>query len=216
MENKLIRKLLVKPGMTVWVENAPDAPEHIFGAFPADVRVTGTPDGFQGIFLFVKNSTELNAALAHIHPLLKKDTLFWIFYPKKDSGIETDLKMAKWDELAAYALTPCASAAVDKVWSGLRIKPIDAVKASGVGNDSIRQNEYGGYIDVANKQVSLPVDLAAALTTEAREFFNGLSYTNKKEYVLWVLTAKQEKTRQERIGKTLEKLLSGKKNPTEK
>lgn len=216
MENKLLQKLLVKSGMTIWVENAPDAPERIFGAFPSEVTTVQTPADFQGVLLFVKNSTELRASLARVHPLLKKDTLFWIFYPKKDSGIDTDLKMAKWDELKDYSLSPCASAAVNDVWTGLRIKPVDDVKLSGVGNDSIKQNEYGEYIDVTSKRVTLPGDLASALTTEAKEFFDSLSYSNRKEYVLWVLTAKQEKTRQERVAKTLEKLLSGKKNPTEK
>src|SRR5260221_562409 len=43
-----------------------------------------------------------------------------------------------------------------------------------------------------------------------------LSYSNKKEYLLWILTAKQEKTRNERLGKLTEKLVAGKKNPSEK
>jgi uncharacterized protein YdeI (YjbR/CyaY-like superfamily) len=47
-------------------------------------------------------------------------------------------------------------------------------------------------------------------------FYEELSYTNKKEYVLWILTAKQEKTRQDRITKMVQKLLEGMKNPTQK
>lgn len=51
---------------------------------------------------------------------------------------------------------------------------------------------------------------------ESVKFYEKLSYSNKKEYVSWVLTAKQEKTKQERITKMIEKLISGKKNPAEK
>jgi len=47
-------------------------------------------------------------------------------------------------------------------------------------------------------------------------FYQGLSYSNKKEYVAWILSAKQEKTRSERLIKMVEKLSEGKKNPSEK
>jgi uncharacterized protein YdeI (YjbR/CyaY-like superfamily) len=46
--------------------------------------------------------------------------------------------------------------------------------------------------------------------------YQQLSYSNKKEYLLWILTAKQEKTRDERLVKFIEKLIAGKKNPSEK
>ena len=48
------------------------------------------------------------------------------------------------------------------------------------------------------------------------EFNPALSFTNKKEYVVWILSAKQEKTRTDRLAKIVEKLLAKKKNPSEK
>jgi uncharacterized protein YdeI (YjbR/CyaY-like superfamily) len=64
----------------------------------------------------------------------------------------------------------------------------------------------------------LPADMAEALaqTPSAMAFYQGLSYSNKKEYVVWILSAKQEKTRGERLVKTIEKLSANKKNPAEK
>jgi uncharacterized protein YdeI (YjbR/CyaY-like superfamily) len=53
-------------------------------------------------------------------------------------------------------------------------------------------------------------------TPAAHQFYDSLSYSNRKEYVLWLLTAKQQKTREYRLVKTIEKLLAGKKNPAEK
>jgi uncharacterized protein YdeI (YjbR/CyaY-like superfamily) len=50
----------------------------------------------------------------------------------------------------------------------------------------------------------------------AMSFYQSLSYSNRKEYVLWILTAKQEKTLTERLTKMVEKLRAGKKNPSEK
>ena len=37
------------------------------------------------------------------------------------------------------------------------------------------------------------------LKTKASTWFESLSFTNKKEYIEWVITAKQEKTRTERV-----------------
>jgi uncharacterized protein YdeI (YjbR/CyaY-like superfamily) len=51
---------------------------------------------------------------------------------------------------------------------------------------------------------------------EAQEFFSSLSFTNQKEYVTWIEGAKKEETRQRRLETALEKLLAGKKNPSEK
>ena len=74
------------------------------------------------------------------------------------------------------------------------------------------------YIDVKNRIVRLPPELLSAIEPKPQvlAFFESLSFTNKKEYVTWVMTAKQEKTRQERISKTVEKLNIGKRNPAEK
>ncbi|RZJ71320.1 MAG: hypothetical protein EOO47_22965 [Flavobacterium sp.] len=92
------------------------------------------------------------------------------------------------------------------------------MKRSGLGNTEIAKSDYGNYIDVANKIITLPEDLESELKKEvsAFDFYQSLSYSNRKEYVLWVLSAKQEKTRLDRILKTVEKLAAGKKNPSEK
>ena len=48
---------------------------------------------------------------------------------------------------------------------------------------------------------------------KAEEFFNSLSFTNKKEYVEWIITAKREETKKERISGSVERLNKGWKNP---
>ncbi len=110
------------------------------------------------------------------------------------------------------------SAAVNEIWTAIRVKPADSRKKSGVGNAEIANNEYGNYIDVANKTVTLPTYLKEALSKQpsALAFYEQLAYSHRKEYVLWIITAKQEKTKQDRINKMIEKLLERKKNPAEK
>ncbi|MBK8086977.1 MAG: YdeI/OmpD-associated family protein [Chitinophagaceae bacterium] len=65
------------------------------------------------------------------------------------------------------------------------------------------------------KEVKLPVDLSSALKKNKKEaaYFETLSFTNKKEYIEWIVTAKQEKTREERVNGTIERLGKQWKNP---
>jgi uncharacterized protein YdeI (YjbR/CyaY-like superfamily) len=50
----------------------------------------------------------------------------------------------------------------------------------------------------------------------AASFFESLSFTNKREYVGWVIGAKRPETRSQRLDRTVEKLLARKSNPSEK
>jgi uncharacterized protein YdeI (YjbR/CyaY-like superfamily) len=78
-----------------------------------------------------------------------------------------------------------------------------------------KEREMFNYIDTQKKIVTLPDDLATVLkkNKKANEFFQTLSFTNKKEYVEWIVTAKREETRNERIKGTIERLEKGWKNP---
>jgi hypothetical protein len=218
--NILAKKLQIKPGKRWVFFNAPENYLVSLEPLPEGVIATYEPKGeMDGVQLFVRNSTELASSLKVIVPLLKADTILWITYPKKSSGIKSDLEMmSSWNEPAKYGLRGVAVAAVNETWTALRFRPDGQSKISDIGNDKIKQNEYAAYINVDHKVVTLPPDLKDILqqTPEALAFYQQLSYSNKKEYVLWILTAKQEKTRNERLVKLVEKLLAKKKNPAEK
>ncbi|MEP7277193.1 MAG: YdeI/OmpD-associated family protein [Bacteroidota bacterium] len=61
----------------------------------------------------------------------------------------------------------------------------------------------------------MPDDLALVLKKNkpAADFFAGLSFTNRKEYVEWVVSAKQDTTRKNRVEGSFERLIMGWKNP---
>jgi hypothetical protein len=216
----LAKKLQIKPGKSWLFYNAPENYLAALEPLPENTGVTFSPNGsFDGIQLFVMDSAMLTDSLKIIVPLLKNDTVFWITYPKKSSGIKSDLEMmGAWEEPAKYGLTTVASAAVNETWTALRFKPQGQSKVSESRNDEIRKNEYADYIDVDNKRITLPPDMQLILgpSSNALAFYDSLSYSNKKEYVVWILSAKQEKTRTERLDKLVEKLLGKKKNPSEK
>jgi hypothetical protein len=72
--------------------------------------------------------------------------------------------------------------------------------------------------DEEERVLDMPEDLKKLLSKnrQAHEFYESLSYTNRKEYAVWISSAKKEETREKRLEQTLSKLLSGKKNPSEK
>lgn len=220
--NALAKKLMMKPGTRWLLYNAPAGYTDLLDPVPDDTQTLFAIEGeFDGVQLFVKNSAGLSESLKIIVPVLrlKKETIFWVIYPKKSSNIPSDLEMmSSWDELGTYGFTGVAAAAIDATWTALRFRPAELSKAADTRNEEIQKNEYAKYIDVVNKQITIPSEIAEtfAQNQAAMNAYQSLSYSNRKEYVLWILTAKQEKTRLDRLSKMMEKLLSGKKNPGEK
>ena len=216
----LAKKLQVKPGKSWLLFNAPANYLTLLEPLPEGASVSYEAKGnFDGVQLFVKNSAELIENLKVVVPVLRLDSVFWVIYPKKSSAIESDLEMmSSWDELGKYGFGGVAAAAVDETWTALRFKPKDQTKTSDTCNEEIKQNEYSQWIDVDNRIVRLPDEIKVVLekNQQALANYEKLSYSNRKEYVLWILTAKQEKTRSERLVKLVEKLEAGKKNPSEK
>lgn len=217
MNNKLLKKLQIKPGHTVCVCNPPVDFDEIIGEVPAEITIAKDTPSFNALLIFAVTKADMVAAIEAKRAQLLEQTICWIIYPKTRSKIASDLNlMQSWEELKTHQLAPCASAAINEVWTAIRIKPEAASRRSGLGNAEIRNNEYGEFIDVTNKIVTLPPDIVVVLQPypEAKLFLDQLSYTNRKEYVLWILSAKQEKTKASRLEKMVNLLLSNKKNPS--
>jgi uncharacterized protein YdeI (YjbR/CyaY-like superfamily) len=69
--------------------------------------------------------------------------------------------------------------------------------------------------DSTPRTVELPAGIKTLLNKNKpeKEFFNTLSFSNRKEYVRWVTEAKREETRKARLSKMLIMLKGKKKNP---
>jgi hypothetical protein len=68
--------------------------------------------------------------------------------------------------------------------------------------------------DTEPRVVDVPADMATALRSEkeARAIFDALSYTHKREYVMWIEEAKRPETRANRIIKAIAMLREGKRS----
>ena len=66
-------------------------------------------------------------------------------------------------------------------------------------------------LDTAPREVEVPEALAAALAAdpEAKASFDRMAFTHRKEYARWIADAKQEQTRQRRLGQALEMIRAG-------
>lgn len=216
----LAQKLQIKAGKSWLLFNAPANYLASLEPLPDGVNVSFEANStFDGIQLFVTDSAELVSSLKIVIPHLKYDGIFWITYPKKASGIKTDLGMTKnWDELMVYNYTAVTAISVNEAWTALRFRPIEQSKPSDICNTNIPNNEYANYIDLTNRTIIPPAEIMQVLANKPQEmaFFEQLSFSNKKEYVVWILSAKQEKTKLDRLEKLVEKLSAGKKNPSEK
>ena len=68
--------------------------------------------------------------------------------------------------------------------------------------------------DETPRTVEAPPELLqAARANDVLEFFNGLSYTHRKEYCRWISDAKKEETRLNRVAKAIEMLKKKVKTP---
>jgi Bacteriocin-protection, YdeI or OmpD-Associated len=218
--NQVAKKLHIKSGQRWLFYNAPDNYLPFIEPLPDGATADFAPVGnFDGIQLFVVNNLHLIESLKVLTPLLKAETVFWVTYPKKSSGIASDLEMmGNWDEAAKYGLRVVSAASINGTWTALRFRMEGLSKLSETRNAAIKTNEYAAYIDVEKKLITLPPEMEEVLgrSSATMSFYQSLSYSNKKEYVVWILSAKQANTKADRLGKLVEKLSAGKKNPSEK
>ena len=209
------QKLKIKEGNTILTINAPADYKKSLGALPSGVKITGTGKAFDQVHWFVKDKAQMEKEVKKILPLIKGNIVCWIFYPKGTSKIQTDLTRDKgWDELLKHDMQWISLISFDDTWSafGMRQK----TEADKKNEGKPRERPIFGYVDPKTKTVKLPDGFAAALKKNKKQeaFFNMLSFTNKKEYIEWIVTAKREETRNERVKASIERLSREWKNPS--
>ena len=71
--------------------------------------------------------------------------------------------------------------------------------------------DVGIELDTAPREVQVPADFARALSRDAaaKQFFEGLSFSNKQRIVIPIEAAKAQETRERRIAKTVSSLRAG-------
>jgi hypothetical protein len=119
-QTPLIKKLGIKPGTNLLVRHEPAAYWDWIGPLPDGASARKGPIQFIHLF-FVKAALfqkEVLALKKRMHP----DGVIWISWPKKSSGVATDLDENKIRDFAlANDLVDVKVCAVDETWSGLKL-----------------------------------------------------------------------------------------------
>ena len=118
----LVKKLGLKPAQRVLFVAAPDGYDALLGSLPDDVRVMRAARGeLDFIHLFSKRQSDLLRRLPTLVRALAKDGTLWISWPKRASGVATDLSgdVVRGAGLQA-GLVDVKVCAVDETWSGLK------------------------------------------------------------------------------------------------
>ena len=166
--------------------------------------------------VFAINLNQLNGILREVIPALHSEGKLWVAYPKTTSKISSDLNRdCSWSILTQNEFETIDQVALDHVWSALRFKKLDQIPACASSDETpveLVEEEFDKLLVVP------PVGLEKIFSRHksAKDFFQKLSVTHQNEYVSWIEGAKREDTRTRRLEATVEKLLAGKRSPSEK
>ena len=119
----LVAKLGIKPGASVLILEAPRGYAKTLGPLPTGVvRPKALKTGLDVIHLFVTRRADLERRFASLAKALAPAGMLWVSWPKKASGVATDLTENVVREVAlAGGLVDVKVCAVDEVWSGLKL-----------------------------------------------------------------------------------------------
>jgi hypothetical protein len=113
----LVRKLGIKPGHRVLLLGAPEGFD--LDGVPTVRRASGMADV---ILAFHDRRAALTRRMPKLRELMESAAGLWIAWPKRASGVATDLTEDVVRELAlANRLVDNKVCAIDETWSGLRL-----------------------------------------------------------------------------------------------
>jgi len=117
----LVKKLGIKSGFNLVFVGAPNGFSKGLD-LPTDIEIDSRsrrPLDFA--LLFVKSETELRVAFSQYAARLKPAGMLWVAWPKKSSGVATDLSFNNVQAIGlAAGLVDTKICAVDEIWSGLK------------------------------------------------------------------------------------------------
>jgi hypothetical protein len=128
--NSLVRKLGIKPRMRALVVSAPPVYLKRLSPLPEGVVITSTAEGtYNFVQFFATSLADIGKTAPHLLKHAARGTLLWIAYPKKRSGIESDLSRDRIAEaMRGTGWRPVSIIAIDGVLSALRFRPVGDVK----------------------------------------------------------------------------------------
>ena len=121
-QTPLVKKLGIKAGFKVAIIGAPQDFERTLVPMPENVSINTRGRGaLDCALLFVKKESQLRQKFSGLAAKLQTNGMFWVAWPKKSSGVATDLTFTNVQALGlAAGMVDVKICAVDEVWSGLK------------------------------------------------------------------------------------------------
>jgi hypothetical protein len=127
----IVKKLGLKSGMRALVVAAPSGYVRSLAPLPEGIAVSeaigGTNDFVQ---FFATRRSEIEKSAKKLLQSSAPGALVWITYPKKTSGMDSDLSREEvWAAMEGTGWRPVTQIAIDYVWSALRFRPEEDVNS---------------------------------------------------------------------------------------
>lgn len=119
----LAKKLGFKDGQRTWFDAMPDSVRAEIDGYGTAFTLLASPDPpVEAAHLFVTHCATLDCKLRMLLPLLDRDGMIWVSWPKQAAKADTDITE---DVIRAVALplglVDVKICAVDATWSGLKL-----------------------------------------------------------------------------------------------
>jgi len=217
MSQTLLEKLQLKDERNLLIQGLPSAIEKQFAklAFAKNLTPLLKVRKIDFALVFAVNENQLGGIVREVLPALQSEAAFWVAYPKIGSKIATSLnRNCSWECIIGSGYETVHQVALDHVWTAIRFKKADPdtiLKRTAVREAILEE----AGVNRVKRTIEPPDDFLKELRRSkvASHFFEELSFTDKKEYVTWITSAKREETRSRRLGLAIDKLIAGKKNP---
>jgi hypothetical protein len=119
----LAKKLGIRAGARLYTRAAPDNYRELLAPIPENVQTVSRMSATTDIaHLFASRRKELDEALNAARRALREDAVIWVSWPKKSSGVASEITEDVVRELAfPLGLVDIKVCAVDDTWSGLKL-----------------------------------------------------------------------------------------------
>jgi hypothetical protein len=116
----LVDKLGIKPGARLQLVSEPKGFAGLLGGLPEGSRVASR-GALDFAMLFVKSQSDLRKRFARLRDRLESNGMLWVAWPKKASGVETDVTEGVVRAFGLESgLVDVKVCAIDHTWSGLK------------------------------------------------------------------------------------------------
>jgi hypothetical protein len=118
----LSQKLGLKPGFRIFADGAPKDYRKIAGEWPEGAMLVARASApLDVVHVFAAEANGLATKLTRYRDAIAPDGMIWVSWPKKASGVATDLSDVVVRDLALpLGLVDIKVCAIDDIWSGLK------------------------------------------------------------------------------------------------